>query len=298
MKSLRKYGMDIPFKSLQLGSGKKLTLDDVPFDTLTCPVTKEPNFSVHEHPSLASWLGSNYSPESFSWLLPQLYAMIGAFKLPRNSEGKIDGKRFWSENLDMSNPRNQGIYRFMLLDPRSVLINKQNRANARQYCALVPLVLAAVKQIQNIAYSEWDRDTLQHVVCYSLCEAMLMPRCTLATDIILDLRNQGLMYRTGPNTGTTRNASSFFALYGTEDKVFDKLNPLWKVMTTQIWCAHPANRMDCMVLDPGDWDNIPEPLISSEVLMSSTEGTTRKTKVKKEKPMDETELPWDSPWNN
>lgn len=36
-------------------------------------------------------------------------------------------------------------------------------------------------------------------------------------------------------------------------------------MLTQVWVAHPSLRNEYMVLDPVNWDQMPEPLIPTEL---------------------------------
>ena len=54
-------------------------------------------------------------------------------------------------------------------------------------------------------------------------------------------------------------------------------------MTAQIWGAHPSNRTEYMILDWLNWDNMPEPIISTDVIAAPE----RVSKVPRDA------LPWD-----
>ena len=57
-------------------------------------------------------------------------------------------------------------------------------------------------------------------------------------------------------------------------------------MVAQIWLAHPKHRCGDMILDPNDWDNMPQPLIDVDVGLPSTTN-----KVQKSLPSEV--MPWD-----
>jgi hypothetical protein len=38
-------------------------------------------------------------------------------------------------------------------------------------------------------------------------------------------------------------------------------------MVLQTWAAHPQNRNEYMILDPNNWDNIPQPLVSKDIFL-------------------------------
>jgi hypothetical protein len=51
------------------------------------------------------------------------------------------------------------------------------------------------------------------------------------------------------------------------------LPKLVQIMVCQTWCAHPNNRTQYMVLNPLDWDNLPEPLIQTSEIVSNDSTT-------------------------
>lgn len=165
-------------------------------------------------------------------------------------------------------PYMMGLYRFLMLDSRSSYLTKQYSGDARSYCALVPLIMSAFKRYHNIPYSAWKRDEIKYVVNPELCKAMLyeLPVSDAGRgfnkDELLELRDQGLLWKSGANIGTLRNPLYTHTLYGLKDTVFEDVPDLAQVMLTQIWCAHPDNRTKYMVLVPDRWDNIPPSLIA------------------------------------
>ena len=160
-------------------------------------------------------------------------------------------------------PEMMGIYRFLMLDSRSSYLTKQYTGDAKSYCSLVPLILSAFKRVHGIPYRAWKRDELHYVVNSDLAAAMLYEYDnTLDSDQLLQLRDQGLVWKSGPNVGKSRNPLYTHTLYGLKDTLLDDVPDLVQVMLTQIWCAHPENRTKYMVLDPNDWDRIPLALIN------------------------------------
>lgn len=179
-------------------------------------------------------------------------------------------------------PTMMGLYRFLMLDSRSSYLVKQYKGDARSYSALVPLIMSAFKRYHNIPYTAWNRDELKYVVNPELCKAMLYESKTVfSKDELLQLREQGLTWKSGPNVGTLRNPLYTHTLYGLKDTAFENVPDLAQVMLTQIWCAHPDNRTKYMVLDPLDWDRIPPSLINPTIFVAPTYLNTSQ------------DLPWD-----
>lgn len=186
-------------------------------------------------------------------------------------------------------PFMMGLYRFLMLDSRSAYLTKQYKGDARSYCSLVPLILSAFKRYHNIPYSAWKKDELKYVVNPELCKAMLYEQPPaghnedgtfvargFSKDDLLQLRDQGLTWKSGPNVGTLRNPLYTHTLYGLRDTVFEDVPDLAQVMLTQIWCAHPDNRTKYMVLTPDSWDAIPPSLISPTLFITPVYSNTSK----------------------
>jgi hypothetical protein len=60
-------------------------------------------------------------------------------------------------------------------------------------------------------------------------------------------------------------------------------------MLTQIWLAHPTIRNEYMVLDPVNWDNVPQPLVSNDIFKPAAPVAPVKPATKQ----DNSYLPWE-----
>ena len=208
---------------------------------------------------------------AWSWLGPQLMALLASYRLPEKVEGKYRGHDFLSLNIDPSNPRDMGIYRFVAKVARGKVMSKHTDPDHLPYCALVPLFLAAQKKFHNVPFSDWSVDGLQYVVDKDMYAAMTcdpMPP-GITTEELIAIRDLGLQYtsKAKGSMGQVKSYSpiTYHQLTGITDTAIGKLPKYAKAMVTQIWCANPANRHKYMVLDPWSWDNIPQPLISHSV---------------------------------
>lgn len=206
-------------------------------------------------------------------LMPSIITEVGNMKTQLNSNGLISGLQFCKDNFNT--PERMGLYRFLMLDSRSCYISPQYKGWARQFCALVPLILYAQRLVKETPYSAWDKKELRFVVNASLCDSMLWATTPdedgVLTEIpntedILAGREKGLTVMSGNDAGKMRNPVSTWKLYSTKDTCFQGMPSEAQVMLAQIWCAHPANRTRYMVLDPKQWDVMPLPLIDTEVL--------------------------------
>ena len=175
-----------------------------------------------------------------------------------------------------------------MLDQRSAYLQTQYKGDARQFCALVPLIMYAFKLNHGIKYSQWSKRTLHYVVNESLHAAMTceVPE-NLTVEELLEARDTGLVYKTGAKAGETRNPLTTYKLYDTKGTRIHELPDLAKTMLTQIWCAHPKNRTKYMVLDPKNWDSLPSPLVPHDVFNSSESYTPAAVKNTAKR------LPWD-----
>ena len=207
------------------------------------------------------------------WFMPQLIAHISQFRVTREidqetGEISFSPKKLLRENMG-GNPWNQGIYYLCMHSLRGDIIKGQYKAPGVDYCCLVPLLLLPFKKLHNIEYSLWVRDELRHVLDPKLLEAVeYKDETQYVTEEIIEIRDRGLLVKTGNKAGSIRNPSTTFKLYGNVG--LGDMPWLHQVMKTQIWCAHPSNRHQYMILDPANLDNVPEPLVSTEVLFGDT----------------------------
>lgn len=184
----------------------------------------------------------------------------------------------------MPDKRMMGVYQLIMQDSKSMYLDKQYQAPAKQYCTLVPLVLMAFKLHHLVPYSHWNPNTLEGIVHRKLVEAMRYEYEFPSRDEILASRDLGLEIKSGSKAGQKRNALHTHKLYGTH--ALSELPELLQVMLAQIWCAHPTNRTKYMILDPDNWDKMPAPLIETDVVAHQPQDFFRKPET------DDVDLPW------
>jgi hypothetical protein len=212
--------------------------------------------------AVVEFVKTNNLDKMWTWLMPQLVTYIAT--LPTVAvEGKISGLDYIKKYFFNGDPWHEGLYRFLMIDSRSCYLTTQYKGEARHYCSLVPLIMYAHKLVHNIPYSAWKRDEVHFVVNQSLASAML---CEIPEDLsnerLLEIREQGLTWKSGKDEGNTKDPVSTYKLYGIKDTELGHLPDLATTMLTQIWCAHPSNRIKYMVLD---WDGVPPPLVNVDI---------------------------------
>lgn len=205
------------------------------------------------------------------WLLPQLYALIGRTEVPLQ-DGKVNIKEYLRKNF--SDPFMRGIYNVCMLRDRGVLVRKQ--LARPKYSALVPLLLAPHKEFNNIPYSAWNLPELHWVVEERLFAAMFAEPPKLTAEQLIELRDLGLSTRSGPDAGKKKDPKSQWRLNHLRGTVLETVPDLAVTMLTQIWVAHPSIRTPNMILDPNNWDNMPEPLIDDSLLDFGCSATSPK----------------------
>lgn len=221
----------------------------------------------------------------WTWMMPQMVAYLATLtariKPAANGsiEGQIDGVEYIKEHFFGGDPWREGLYRFLMIDTKGSYIQQQYKGDARNYCALVPLIPYAHKLHNNIPYSAWGRKNIRYVVNDALAQAMSCEVPLVETNRLLEIREQGLTVKTGAKAGETRNPLTTYKLYSIQDTEIGHLPELAQTMLTQIWCAHPDNRTKYMVLDPTDWDRIPPPLIGVDIFKAEALPVTQKPKV-------------------
>ncbi len=215
--------------------------------------------------------------QAWSWLGPQLMAHLGKYKMPaeKNEDGSYSVDAFLS--LNVINAREFGIHKFITKVPRGALMDRQVDPIHVSYCGLVPLYMAAQKKFNGIKFSEWARQGVHYFVDAELALAMNAPK-PLGTDEegfptkeeLLEIRNLGLQYtsKAKATQGVVKSYSpeTYHMLTGITHTCISNLSRYAKAMLTQIWCAHPVNRHEYMILNPYNWDDMPESLVSTSPL--------------------------------
>ena len=190
---------------------------------------------------------------------------FGGWKLVWNATDKIDCLATVKHNVVSDFDR--GVWQLACRTTRSKLVARQ--IDQPNFSSLVPLILAGVKRYQEVAYSSWDAASIDVVMPRDLVEAV-RSSCDLETSELLQLRVKGLQVQSGARAGSHRDPKSSWQLYGIADTVLGQLPKLAQVMYAQIWVAHPDLRHRDMILDPLNWDSMPEPLIKTDVVTKWT----------------------------
>lgn len=221
----------------------------------------------------------------WTWMMPQVIAHIATLA-PRikvdatgKIEGQVDGVEYIKQYFFNGNPWMEGLYRFLMIDTRGSYVQQQYKGDARNYCALVPLILYAHKLHNDLPYAAWGRKNLHYVVNDALAQAMTCEVPKLSSERVLQIRNQGLLVKTGAKAGETRKPTTTYKLYSIQETELGHLPELAQTMIAQIWCAHPENRTKYMVLDPEDWDRIPPPLINTDIFKPEPDQPLKPSKI-------------------
>lgn len=225
--------------------------------------------------SILSQLTKNLSQYKLSDMSGDTYSPVKAVEslMADSTEGLVDAGRLYRQAF--SDDTMMGIYHLLMLDTRSLLLEKQYALPARSYCALVPLIMNAFKLHNAVPYSHWNRSGIRGITNLKLADAMLCEDALPSADEILEARDIGLMTKTGSKAGQVRNPSFTYKLYG--KTVLSDYPEYVQVMAAQIWCAHPQNRTKFMVLDHLNWDKIPTPLINNESIVSNARVSVKDT---------------------
>lgn len=214
-----------------------------------------------------------------SWLLPQLVAHFGRWRL--YASGKDTVVKNCTTALD------RVLYRLTRIR-RSLLI--KNQTQQPEYGQLTPLILCGFKRHQGFSYEQFrELDGLKWILEPLLYESLCGDIPHISKDRLLEIREQGLVYRSGAKQGQKRNPESTWQLFSIGDTELGNSPKLLQSMMTQIWLAHPRYRKQTMILDPQDWDNLPQPVVESQVFVASD---TVVNKKQTNKTVSWPELPW------
>ena len=195
-----------------------------------------------------------------SWLPDQLLHHFGKWTLV-TKDGYVDALA--TARLNLGSEFDRGCWFLACRLPRSKLIPKQTAQPG--FSSFVPLILAGIKRYQGVPYSKWFREGLEAVMPKELCEAALTDWPAVELSELLRLRQEGLLVRSGPKSGTLRDPKTSWQLYGIKDTELGQLPNYTQVQMTQIWTCHPDLRHQDMITQPQDWDNAPEPLIKTDI---------------------------------
>ncbi len=220
--------------------------------------------------TLLEGFASKYAvPKNADWFWSQTLAKFSQLPLVKNSNGKYSPKRLFVDNIK----ENEQLYALWLISTypkRSIFLDKQTDIKHKNYSSLVPIIMSAFKKFNNIDYSEWDRAEIFGITESNLTAAMLLDSVPeMTSEEILEEREYGLTTKTGDRAGEVRNPMTSYAMYLRGTSPLAALPTLARIMLCQIWCAHHMNRTQYMILNPLDWDDMPESLISAKVVRSA-----------------------------
>ena len=233
-------------------------IKDFPFEDY-CELTEDEMGEQAERHKIKAWN---------SWMLPQLVAYFGTWELKYNDDGQIDPSATAAYNIG-SDPWKLGALAVVTMLKRSDLVKTQATPECVNYSSLCPIVMSGLKKFKNIPYEMWSDTGLEDIVPRNLLEAMFYDTPELPLDRKLELREIGLTIGSGPKAGEMHKPTSQWKLVGLKGTEIADMPALATTMFGQIWVAHPSLRTKYLVLDPLDWDSMPEPLIKDDVVAKS-----------------------------
>lgn len=202
------------------------------------------------------------------WFLSQMLAKIGTLELRKNDSGKYSAKHLFLDHFK-SNDTMMGMWLLSRHPTRSTFLDKQTDIKHRNYCSLVPLIMSAFKRFQNVPYMDWDPSEIHGITEKGLAEVMTLTTLPeVSVDEVLAIRDESLKVKTGNDAGSLRSALTTYSLYTPAGTALSGTPLLLRIMMCQTWCAHPHNRTKYMILNPLDWDDMPDPLITMDPIAS------------------------------
>lgn len=213
--------------------------------------------------------------QQHDWLPYQLISYFGGWKLVRSA----DGTKYSAPKTLVANIKDDDFAFGAALFATSVRKPMFDDApkTVKQYNSpinpLVPIILAGIKQVQNININDWHRDGIESLVGSELAETMLCDIPELTVSERLTIRHNAICNSLGDRAGVPNNPVSTIKLNKTNETAIALIPKLAKHIVIQTWCAHPTNWTKYTILDTKDWDARPTPLVSSDVL--TTAATTK-----------------------
>lgn len=226
------------------------------------------------------------------WFFPQMVALFAKCAPQKNEFGVYSGKLLY-DNYISRDPTLYALWLIAMYPKRSIFMKSQVDPALRDFCSLVPLVLAGFKKMHNIPYHYWT--DIEYVVEPNLAKAMMLDELPeITVEEVLEDRRQALLVKSGTKAGEIRNPVTTYSIYIPHSSLMYGLPTLAKIMMCQTWCAHPTNRTKYMVLNPLEWDEMPQPLVDSEVFVKPEVKESAVKKPWKVKPAEvEVYIPWE-----
>lgn len=290
-------------------------------DFAQCEWSGNPNATDDVNSILANMFATSkvISKKNGNDLMAGAAHYISKFK-PRKDESNLySGELLFQDVLAASDPTwFKGLYFYLNIANRSrVLPGTLTSPVSLNYNPFVPIFLMAHKKYNDIPYSAWNRKSLAKIVPKQLLEIMLWTKDKtqeICSSRMSSHDGETSSYDSNDAPETVFNeqprSDAFGSVFGynkdilikyrnivsqvkgplktfkatkyVRDVVFDEVFPNYlKVLALQLWCAHPSIRHKYMILNPADWDNIPEPLLDGELIEETSDnlfGTSANSK--------------------
>lgn len=239
-----------------------------------------------------AWSIKNMLSHKLTWLPHQMLAYFGTWKAVRDDTGKYSAALTWDTNT-----RARADYfalgsGLLATSARTNFFKDAPKGN-QQYKSpinpLVPIILAGFKKYQGIPYSDWSLVELETLLDPELAKLVGVTVPEIAHSDLIALRNTALTDLSGPRAGIPNNPATCTKLNHLGATALGHLPKLAKYMVLQTWACHPSNRNEYMILDPNNWDHVPEPLISKDIFLHQPPAAATPRVVKLS---NTTELPW------
>lgn len=215
-----------------------------------------------------AWAIRNMIPHKLSWLPHQLLAYFGSWKAVKDDGGMYSAPLTWDANTRLREDY-FALGSGLLATATRGIFFKDAPKGSQQYKSpinpLVPIILAGFKKFQGIKYSQWNPVGLETLLDPELSKLVGVTVPDMPHSDLIALRNTAITDKTGARQNIPNNPATCTKLNHLGDTAIGHLPKLAKYMVLQTWAAHPSNRNEYMILDPNDWDNIPEPLVSRDI---------------------------------
>lgn len=217
-----------------------------------------------------AWALKNMLPQKLSWLPHQILAYFGTWTAAKDESGMYSATLTWDANT-----RQRGDYyalgsALLATSARTNFFKDAPKGN-QQYKSvinpMVPIILAGFKKYQGIKYSEWSLVGLETLLDADLAKLVGVTVPEIPHSDLIALRNTAITDRNGARANIPNNPATCTKLNHLADTALGHLPKLAKYMVLQTWACHPTNRNEYMILDPNDWDRIPEPLVSKDIFL-------------------------------
>jgi hypothetical protein len=213
-----------------------------------------------------TWADTMNLSHLHTWLLPQLVAWYGSWTLVYKDD-VLDC--LGSIKANCVDQKSKAFYMLSRIK-RSFLVAQQTKAP--EYATLTPLILMGLKRMQGVDYESWrSASGLQYILEPRLLEAVMLDArdleicSSLGSERLLEIQVQGLTTKSGKTAGSIKPAKSTWSLTGIQDTEIGHLPKITQTILAQCWLAHPELRTPYMILDPQNWDAMPQPLVSNNI---------------------------------